>query len=792
MSTEPESDLELQIAHVLLIDIVGYSKLLVNGQIELLQHLNRIVRETAHFRSAEASGKLMRLPTGDGMALLFFDSPEAPVQCALEISTALRQQPLMQLRMGVHSGPIKEVPDVNDRSNYAGAGINMAQRVLDCGDAGHILLSERSAEDLRSYQHWFPHLQDLGECEVKHGVRLRLFNLCKDGLGNPALPERVKCQRGLLRRLTAWGAASNGRKILLGTVPLFTLLAAALGIWLWLQASQQAEAKSIAVLPFANQSDEKANEYFVNGVQDEILTGLSKIADLKVINQASVMRFTAKAARDPIAIARKLGVSHVLIGSVQKVVDRVRVHAQLIDARSNSQIWGDSYDGELADVLTIQSKIAGQIAAQLQLKLSSQEKAAIAERPTNDPLAYDHYVRAKGLIHDAVFSQRGKEDLSDAVQLLTQATTRDPLFFLAYYQLAHAHDQLYQRFERTQSRLALAEAAIQVLQRLRPDSGETHLALAKHLYWAGRIHDRARQELEIARQSLPNEAVVPLLLAYIDRREGRWDDSTRSFERARALDPENSLILQQLSLSFLQLRRFPEMAAILDQAIALEPNNIGLRAQRAAVDIDWRADTGPLHSLIEQLLSTDPAGAATIADFWLDLALCERDAAGAVRALAFLGADGCQTNNIPFPRAWCEGLVARISGDEAAAQSAFLRARTALERLRQDDPNNGGALGALAMADAALGRKEEAIQGGHRAVELLPTSKDALNGPLLVGYLAIIYSWTGDNDAAIEQLERATGVPSYWSYGNLRLHPYWDQLRGDPRFENLVQSFAPK
>ena len=795
MQTPAQTDapLKLEIAHVLLVDVVGYSKLLVNEQIELLQELNRVVRTSPHFRAAEASGKLIRLPTGDGMALLFFDSAEAPVECALEISAAVKSDPRMQLRMGAHSGPIKEVMDVNDRANFAGAGINMAQRVLDCGDAGHILLSKRLAEDLSSYRHWHGYLQDLGECEVKHGVRMHLFNLCKEGLGNPVIPQRVRQQRRRLekvraatRRLTA---GSPLRKAALIAACLLVSAAIAFGLWIALQSDGE---RSIAVLPFGNLSAEQDTAFFVDGMQDEILTDLSKVAGLKVISRTSLMKYKAAAQRNVREIAQSLGVSHVLEGNVQRIGNRIRVHAQLTEAKSDSHVWADRYDGELADVFAIQSEIAERIAAQLRIRLSPDVKAAIEEAPTRDLVAYDLYARAKSLIDAAVFSASAKEELLTAAEMLNQAVARDAKFFLAFYQLAHVHDQLYLRFDRTAARLAAAESAIQRVEQLQPGAGEAHLARAKHLYWGHADYDRARAELAIAQRALPNDPMPALLTGYIDRRQGRWEQSTRNLERALELDPRNSYTLRQIALTYYNQRRFAEMARVLDRAVALAPDDIIAQAQRAAVDIDWRANTKPLHAVVQSAVAASPDAARKISDIWMELTFVERDAEASERALAFLSENGCHIEAIPFPRSWCEGLAARLRGDEEAARRAFTATREEALSLVRDMPEYAGAACVLGMAAAALGEKEEAIHAGRRAVELLPISKDALNGPLLVGYLAIIYAWTGQNDVALEQLERATSVPSFWSYGNLVLHPYWDPLRGDPRFEKLVASLAPR
>jgi TolB-like protein/Tfp pilus assembly protein PilF len=799
-STEPDGDLKLEIGHVLLVDVVGYSKLLVNEQIELLQLLNRIVREAPQFRSAEAAGKLMRLPTGDGMALLFFESPEAPVECALQISAAAREHPHLQLRMGVHSGPIKEVMDVNDRANFAGAGINLAQRVLDCGDAGHILVSKRVAEDLSSYRRWHPYLSDLGECEVKHGLRIHLFNVCKDGLGNPALPERV--QKHKQQRQTAAAdvpeTPEKRRSRLIKTAAWSVGALAVMGLLIALvltfvgQVRSAPRDLSIAVLPFANDSAVETSKSFADGVQEDIRTYLSRINGLKVISRMSSMQYRADVPRALPQIAKELGVSYVLEGSVRRDGDRVRVSAQLIDATTDAQVWGENYDRDVTNALAIQTDIAREIAGQLRLRLSAQEKAAIRKRLTDNEEAHDLYVEAKNAIDAAIFSGSARDSLTRAADMLGRAVTLDPNFFLAYYELAHVHDQFYLRFDPTPARLAAAEAAIRHLERLDPTAGETHLARARHRYWGYHDYDAARAELALADRALPNDPTVPLLIGYLDRRQGRWEQSTHNLQRALELDPKNRFILQQIALTYFNQRRFREMAQVLDRAVLLSGGHIIPRAQRAAVDVDWRADTTRLHAVVDSALAEDPAGAVEIADHRIDLALYERDAGAAARAIADAGGGACQTEALPFPVSWCEAMAARLRADEEAAQRAFAKAREEMAALVQQAPNNAGALAVLALCDAMLGNKDAAIREGRRAVELLPISKDALNGPLLVGYLAVIYAWTGEKDLAMEQLEIATKVPSYWSYGNLKLHPLWDPLRDDERFARLLERLAPK
>jgi len=802
MSAEPKPDLPLEIAHLLLIDVVGYSKLLVNDQVESLQQLNQIVRSTDSFRAAEAKDKLIRLPTGDGMALLFFENLEQPAHCALEIAQALQNHPEIQVRMGIHSGPINQVPDVNDRVNIAGAGINIAQRVLDCGDAGHILLSGHVADDLSEYRHWRPYLHDLGECEVKHGLRLHVVNLCKDGFGNQQVPEKLK-RRGRWKQTSGADVrpitAPRWPKSALSVAVLLFAVALAVSFSTFFHRASPPTTRnlseiatpilgnSIAVLPFQNLSDEKQNAYFADGVQDEILTNLARVADLKVISRTSTMQYKTGAQRNLREIAKTLGVSYVVEGSVQRSGGRVRVNAQLIDARTDGHLWAESYDRELADVFAIENELAEQIVSQLKTKLSPQEKAAIEQKPTTDLAAHDLYIRAKTLIASSVLSTPQAESLFEAVRLLNQAVERDPGFALAYYQLAEAHDVIYlQGIDHTPARLAMANGAIQSLTRLRPNSGEAHLALAKHLYWCYHDYDRAREELTLAQKSLPNDPTPFQILGYIDRRQGRWPESTKNLERAIELDPQNSAFLEQIARSYQCLRRYADAERALDRAIALVPKDAAMRARRAEIELHWHADARPLVSMIQAIIAKDSREATNIAEFSLLGSLCDRDFDAALRALAALPIDGCHRETILFPRVWCEGIVAQMRGDKVAARAAFSSARNEMAKLVREQPAYPEALCALGMADAALGNKEDAIREGRRAVELLPVTKDAIIGPLLVQNLALIYAWTGEKDLAFEQLSAAAKLPGYLSYGELRLHPDWDSLRSDPRFDKIV------
>src|SRR5205814_87992 len=693
MALEDKTKLELEIAHVLFIDTVGYSKLRIHEQRELFDELNRVVRDTAQFRAAEASGKLTRLPTGDGMALVFTTSVETPVECALAIARALKEHPRLAIRMGIHSGPVSRVVDVNAQVNVTGAGINVAQRVMDCGEARHILLSQRAADDLSEFGTWQSYLHRIGHCQVKHGARIELVNLYNDEVGNPQLPPQ--CKQALSKNKVR--ARSNK---LLAVVAIALLLGGAIAFiywnWIqqgWLQTGRVLLEKSVAVLPFENLSDEKQNVHFTEGVHDEILTSLAKVADLKVISRTSVMQYTGEAKRNLREIAAALGVAHIVEGTVQHEGQHLRINAQLIDARTDTHIWSKRFDRDLADVFAMQSEVAEQIVGELRAKLSPQEKAAIEERPTADEVAYELYVQAKNLSAMTVFSSREKESLALVVDLLQQAIARDPGFFLAYYELAHSHDKVYiVGVDHTPARLALAEHAVETARRLRPNSGEAHLAYAYHLY-----------------------------CAYLD------------YDRARA-----------------------------------EPK--------------------PLHETIATVLAQEPASISELADQWLNVALAERDFTSAELALKAMGTSQCIFEDIELPPEWCQGLVARAKGDSDAAHLAFQQARPVMEKITRDQPDYAVGLSVLGLLDAGLGRNEDAIREGTRAVEVLPISKDSINGTSLLENLAVIYAWTGETDRALETLSYLAGIPATLSYGHLSLHPEWDPLRNDPRFAKIIAS----
>jgi TolB-like protein/Tfp pilus assembly protein PilF len=555
--------------------------------------------------------------------------------------------------------------------------------------------------------------------------------------------------------------------------------------------------KSIAVLPFESLSEDKANAYFADGVQDEILTDLARIADLKVISRTSVMHYRSGIARNLREIAEQLGVAHVLEGSVQRIGNRVRVNAQLVDARTDRHLWAQTYDRDLADVFAIQSEIAKTIADQLQAKLSPSEKSAIERPPTNDITAFGLYTRAENLLLTASEGGAGKADFLQAIDLLNQAVARDPSFFQAYCRLAEAHDGLYNGgYDHTSARLALADAAIEAASRLRPNAGETHVARARNIYQGYRDYNGALAELELARQTLPNDSRVFELTGYIQRRQpGRYEESTRTLERAIELDPRNVVVLQQIAaFNYRRLGRYADAKSAWDRVLAITPDDVSAKAERAMVDLDWKGDTRPLHQTIDSIRATNPAAVQRNADFWIICALAERDAAAANNALIASGENpiALSSENVFFNRPFVEGVIARMTKDDAKARSAFTAARAEQEKIVQSQPNYGPALCILGLIDAGLSRKEEALREGRRAVELLPVEKDAPDGADMVKYLAMIAAWIGDKDFACEQLAIAIRGPSNLSYGDLKLMPLWDPLRGDPRFEQIVASLAPQ
>ena len=573
---------------------------------------------------------------------------------------------------------------------------------------------------------------------------------------------------------------------------LLLTMATAVGVMiLKAQTASPFTASGIAVLPFESFSSDKESAFFAYGVYDGVWSKLAKLANLKVINHNSVAKY--RGAHNTQEIGRALNVAYVLTGNVQRQGAGIRLNAELIDVRKNARVWADQYDRNLNDLFALQGAIAQKIADKLGVGVSPEERSALQEAPTADVTSYDSYLRAKDLLYDLALSTQQKEDLFQAVQLLDQAVARDPLFFDAYCQLAGAHDRIFfLGFDHTDARLKLSETVIQSIERLRPESGDTHLALAQHYYYAYRDYERARQELVLAQLTLPNESRIPLLAGYIDRRQGRWEKSLDEMTQALELSPRDFSVLQQIALTYEALGRYKEMAATLDRVLAISPKDIPSQVRRALVDLEGHADPKAFHTAVDAILTEDANASLCFVNPWLFLVLRAPDPT-VQRALFNMTECGCFDENIPFPGGWCEGQLAKFRGNESAAQAAFNSARNELGQTVQKQPDYAAALCALGVIDAVLGNKEDAIREGERTVQLTPVSKNAIEGATLVRYLAVIYAWAGDKDRAIQRLAETTYLPgSHVSYGYLRLHPLWDPLRGDPRFEAIVASLAPK
>ena len=571
-------------------------------------------------------------------------------------------------------------------------------------------------------------------------------------------------------------------------------LIAAIGVIVWKsELFRRPATAGIAVLPFENLSNDREDASFADGVQDDLLTKLAKIADLKVIRRTSVMQYRNQ--HNTRQIGDELGVSHVLEGSVRKTGAWLHVNAQLIDARTDAHVWAEGYDRDLKDMFVIQSEIAQKVAQQLHAKISPAERLAIERPPTANIIAFDLYSRAKNLILAWSYALERTDNLLKAADLLNQAVAHDPTFFQAYCQLVWVHDELYRhRVDRTPARLALAEAAIESALRLRPGAGEAHLARAGHLYRGYLNYDGALAELEIARQTVPNDARLFELTGYVERRRpgGSEEEALHNFEKALELDPRNVLILNQTAQSCDHLRRYAQEQAVLDRLLAIEPNDADTKVWRAFVKFDWKADTRSLHQSIDEIREKNPAALQKVSDSWFYCALAERDPAAAANAIAALGNNRVGNDVAKYSPRFLEGLIARMTKDDAKARAAFTAARAEQEKQVQDHPDDAGALSVLGLIDAALGRKEEALTEGRRAIELLPVEKDRLNGARIIVYLAMIGAWIGDKDLACTQLTNAIRYPTSPSYGQLKLLPTWDPLRGDPCFEKIVESLAPK
>lgn len=501
-----------------------------------------------------------------------------------------------------------------------------------------------------------------------------------------------------------------------------------------------------------------------------------------------------RGARNAREIGRALRVSHLLEGSVRKTGDKVHLNAQLIDARTDAHVWAEQYDDNVGDVFAILSEVAQEVARQLHAKVSSAEKSVIERPPTADMVAFDLYTRAKNLFLEATNSNSGKEELLEAADLLNQALRRDPSYFEALCQLGGVDDLLYiLGDDHTPRRLNLAEAAIATALRLRPNAGEAHLARAVNLYSGYLNYDQALAELELARKNLPNDYRVFELAGLIKNRWGRFEEALPELEHAMELDPRNVYRLEQIAQTYWILRRYPQAEAVYGRALAIEPNNVQVGILRADTEIGWKADTHAVHEVIDSLRDNNPRAIHEIADSWVDCALADRDPTAAKAALIAAGENmPFNEHAVHFGHSFVEGWIARLQKDEVRARAAFESARAEQEKIVQAQPDYAPPLCVLGVIDGLLGRKQEALSESRRAVELLPVEKDAFNGPLMIRWFAVSAAWVGEKDLALKELSTAVHVPGALTYGHLKLQPFWDPLRADPRFEQIINSLAPK
>ena len=794
MSTSAGAGVRLEIGHVLFMDLVGYSKLLLDDQRELLERLTEIVRNTEQVRAAEATEKLIRLPAGDGMALVFFNSPEAPVQCAIEVAEKLKQYPELKLRMGIHSGPVNEVRDVNGRANVAGAGINIAQRVMDCGDAGHILLSKRVAEDMAHSRQWRTYLHDLGECAVKHGVPIFIVNLYADEIGNAELPEKLKQWQSEQAAQAADESSIPPRKYLLIAAAALLIAVGSFGVWLYFKqaaVTSLVAEKTIAVLPFQNFSPDKDNAFFADGVQDDILTSLAKIKDLRVTSRSSVMKFRDVAEQNLRQISKALGVANVLEGSVRREGDRVVVNVQLIDAHSARQIWANRYDRTLADSLGLQGELASEIADALRATLSTDEQARVTAKPTQNPDAYVFYLRANQISRnpDMVL-----EDYKAAEQLYMQAVALDPDFALAHARLASVCAEVFHYYEPTEDWKTKARTEAQIALRLQPNLAEAHFALGQCIYWMDQDYGRALEQFDIAARLAPSNGDIARLIAAIKRRQGRWEQALKEYERVARLDPQNPNTVRELIFINTAMRRWPEAALWAERMRTMAPASIVAKIQSGYVDFWWKGDTQLLKSLLDTIpAANDPDGAVT-ACRW-EAAMLKRNFSEAKNVLRTSSLNKLSyTNAGTTPISFFEGCIYLAQGDNVNAQKAFELARPEFEAAVKEAPESAYRHANLGWLYGFMGRKDDAIREGQRAVELKPESKDAVDGALMNCYLALIYTLVGEKELAIPLITRLLKTPGAVdsvdysiTVNDLKYRWEWDPIRTDPRFQKLLE-----
>ncbi len=713
----------------------------------------------------------------------------------------------LRVRMAVHFGSAEK-----RGKDFFGPALNRTARLLDLAHGGQILVTASTAEVIQAER-------DVGATFVKVGASplddpaqvVDVHQLVAPDLPRDFPPLRrpkAPSARGAAGRPSAAPDRSGRWMIALGVLSVLVALAALLQSRRGDRQRRRRRRlrrrcrcpsapaipeKSVAVLPFDNLSEDKENAFFTNGMQDEILTDLARVADLKVISRSSVMHYKTGVERNVREIGRALGVAYVLEGSVQRSGGKVRVTAQLIDTRSDAHVWAQRYDRDLADAFAIQSEVAEAIAAQLRAKISPAEKVAMTQPPTKDLVAYDHYRRALSVKDSTRSSVNDKETLEEAVRLFDAAVARDPTFLVAYAQLAQTHDLIYWfNYDHSDARLALAEAAVRAAENLNPDAGESKLARGVHSYWGRRDLGAARRELEAARRLLPNNPQVASFLGLIDRREGRWDDAVQNLRRASELDPRDRSFIFNRWTTYIALRKYADAAEVIRQNAEV----LGAQSTRFMLgntELLWKANMKPLRESFTAVAALGPGGARDVSGGSFDLAVLERDPVAAAQALEAIPETGfTDQEGFPSPRAWFVGRLARMRGDAPAAEAAFKLARADLEQVLQTQGETAPALNRLATIDAYLGRRDDAIRSAQRACDLVPLSRDKIDAPRYLHEAAAVYAILGEKDPALEILAVAAANPGWTTYGELRLNPDWDSLRGDSRFEVILAKLAPK
>jgi len=802
MSSAPE--LKFEIGHVLFIDIVGYSKLLITEQSNQIQALKEIVRGTEQVRIAETGGKLLRLSTGDGGALVFKNNLEAPVLCALEIAQALKSHPEIRVRMGVHSGPVNEVTDLNEHSNVAGAGINLAQRVMDCGDAGHILLSKRVADDLEQYPQWRSRLQELGECEVKHGARVSVVNLFTDEVGNGArparflsaaspspAPERRSATTRKMMLVTLLALLCLGIPALIFTPAILKSLRSTPKTAAILPAGEAAiPEKSVAVLPFDNLSQDPANAYFAEGIQDEILTKLASIADLKVISRTSTAKYQSK-PEDLKTVSQQLRVANVVEGTVQRAADKVRVNVQLIDARADTHLWAKTYDRDIKDVFAVESEVSQEIADALQAKLSPREANSLATAPTKDAEAYDLFLKAEGQEKEA--ESAIKPELFDrAAALYQQALSRDPNFALAAARLVESRMTRHWFVRRlSDAELPAVKSIAERAVALAPDLAEAHIALGIFYYLGHLQYDEALSELQRALELQPGNTRALEFSGYVHRRQGRWKLALSELTQAEDRDPRNGSLVANIGAAYCYMRMWTEAKRYGLRSLALEPHNVvGMRALVASYlneDGDIKAAKRALATFPPDVILINKAVIGEIGSVIGEgtyLHVIERDFAAALK--------DWETDK-PDPEERRMQLAARVTihllaGDTASGQEEIGQASNLLEARLRERPDDRNAMVQLAWVSVAQKRNRDALRFAHEAAESLSVEKDAAGGVLFLSNLAQVQARAGEPTEAVKTLQRLLSIPAGYnvSIERLKIDPVWDPIRSDPGFQQLL------